>query len=319
MRQMLNFILLIFIFNGCKGENNTKTNSELIVINSFLENDSTRYDPFPKQVNKNNELIFLQCLNFSDTSIVFKYLQEDSIKPYIGKVKKIQYIPYYSSSKYSIEIYPDNSRHSGTEILECGYFSIEGEFKSIEVGRINNKISVIPNLYWSDRCVMPNILGDTAVFWKDNKDVEQLINNFSKAVKLGNRKLAESYINLPIAFNDSLYDNMDLFWDKQFLGKWENMINIISKDIPQYVHFIPLRAENYNRKGIFIYQPQNMYISDDDTETYTYMTDYDCGQFFAYYHEPYEDEYKTLPETYAIRIMRINGNLKICSFIYKLN
>lgn len=49
------------------------------------------------------------------------------------------------------------------------------------------------------------------------------------------------------------------------------------------------------------------------------MTDYDCGQFFAYYHESYEDEYKTLPETYAIRIMRINENLKICSFIYKLN
>ncbi|NDV65328.1 hypothetical protein [Bacteroides sp. 224] len=319
MKQILYFTLLIFIFNGCKNSNNTKTSNEVLAVDSSVEKRPILCDSSPnvEDENERHELKFLQCLNLSDTSIVFKYLQEDSMKSYLGEIEKIEYIPYYSSNEHFIEIYPNNKTQIEGNIHECGFFEIQGELNSISVGRIKDRISKIPYIYWDEKYVIPNVLGDTAVFFRDSKNMEILVDKFCKAVNIENRALAESYINFPVAFNDSLHENLDFLWGEQNFKEWKDVITIISKDIPQYTHFIPLRVDTYNRGGIFIQKTENMYVSDDDIETYKYMTDYDCGQFFVYYDECIEDESKIFPKTYAMRIMRVDGELKISSFIYR--
>ncbi|NDV66807.1 hypothetical protein [Bacteroides sp. 224] len=273
----------------------------------------------------------LECLDLSDTTKVFKYLRCTNLGDYgIDKIEKIKFIPYYGSNEMCIELYPNNDSKIA-KFSSCGYFNINGSGGKY-IAKINNEIKILNYEVFIDttdceiikRCTNynpPNILGDTAVYYNDRVEASKLIFNFCKAAKVKNMDLMKQYVSSPIAFNDSLHDNFEIFWTK--CGKYfDKSIDFWTKETLKNTFFLPLKKDfNYLRNGILTFKPLQTDIGDDDFDTLSGIDlNHAIGQIFASHNkEQMEPEFPSINipnETYAMRVMRIDGKLKICSFLY---
>ncbi|MDR3286807.1 MAG: hypothetical protein LBT27_05140 [Prevotellaceae bacterium] len=312
MKTYISLILAttLICFISCNKQKTKKNETDVpiqinVIDTTIAKNiDKTKNYEDTLELNKDNKKeppIFLQCLEISDSTKILEWLEENEID--YSKFT-IYYVPYASDQK--IEIYPQNRGLSLNNIQWCGYFYIKQKMSIIQIdGELTKYEDSKTNSY-----VDPNMIGDSCLFCTDREKIEQVVKKFIKAVKSGDKATAEKYIHFPVVEKIGHYEENEpeKFW-AEFDLRWKILIN--NKIDLNFIGFGQImdffNFSYYDRSGIRYCEPQyvgnDRYYYDDNVPN-----DYSCG----YFSMQYEDETESC--VYYMRIIKIDGELKICSF-----